>query len=244
MDNRIKWVDRSTGLVITLVAVFAGIVSYTHIYNLAKEYHQTGIDPILIPLSVDTLILGSSLSLLYLAWQKLPVPWLVRLTLWAGIGVTVFANVMDGYKYGALAAAISAWPAVAFVLTVETAMQIAKVKRSNTPTIDLEQIKADYNAKKNGPIEIMVDDPTWPEYLSAFETDDAAGGQTVLLPPTEVMVPDDAVSIPSIKSIRAQYHCGQPYATKAQKIMRETHCDLDKAMQIVVEEAKGKTKTP
>jgi hypothetical protein len=51
--------------------------------------------------------------------------------LWLGIGATIGANVAYGAGYGLLGALISAWPAVAFIGTVEIATQL--VRRSRGP---------------------------------------------------------------------------------------------------------------
>jgi hypothetical protein len=51
--------------------------------------------------------------------------------LWLGIGATIGANIAYGARYGLLGALISAWPAVAFIGTVEIAMQL--VRRSRGP---------------------------------------------------------------------------------------------------------------
>ena len=51
--------------------------------------------------------------------------------LWLGIGATIGANVAYGSGYGLLGALISAWPAVAFIGTVEIAAQL--VRRSRGP---------------------------------------------------------------------------------------------------------------
>ena len=48
-----------------------------------------------------------------------------------GIGATIGANIAFGALYGLLGALISAWPAVAFIGSVEIAMQ--QVRRSRAP---------------------------------------------------------------------------------------------------------------
>ena len=46
--------------------------------------------------------------------------------LWLGIGATIGANIAYGAGYGLLGALISAWPAVAFIGTVEIATQLVR----------------------------------------------------------------------------------------------------------------------
>ncbi len=77
--------------------------------------------------------------------------------LWLGIAATIGANIAFGARYGLLGALISAWPAVAFIGSVEIAMQQvrrARVLRAATlgPAVpevpgDVEQaVRAAYAA--------------------------------------------------------------------------------------------------
>jgi hypothetical protein len=50
---------------------------------------------------------------------------------WLGISATIGANIPYGAGYGLLGALISAWPAVAFIGTVEIATQ--QVRRARAP---------------------------------------------------------------------------------------------------------------
>jgi FtsH-binding integral membrane protein len=84
-----------------------------------------------VALSVDGLILAASFVLLHEARNDRDAPGLARFMLWLGIGATIGANVAYGAGYGLLGALISAWPAVAFIGTVEIATQL--VRRSRGP---------------------------------------------------------------------------------------------------------------
>ena len=77
------------------------------------------------------LILAASLVLLHEARNDRDAPALARFTLWLGISATIGANVAYGAGYGLLGALVSAWPAVAFIGTVEIATQL--VRRSRGP---------------------------------------------------------------------------------------------------------------
>ena len=107
------------------------MVSYSHIYGLGRAHGQDGTAVRLLPLSVDGLILAASLVLLHEARNGRHAPPLARLMLWLGIGATIGANIAFGAGYGLLGAVISAWPAVAFIGSVEIAMQ--QVRRSRVP---------------------------------------------------------------------------------------------------------------
>ena len=66
--------------------------------------------------------------------------------LWLGIGATIGANIAFGTGYGLLGALISAWPAVAFIGSVEIAMQQvrrARVPRAVTATPAVPEVPGD-----------------------------------------------------------------------------------------------------
>jgi len=121
----------ATAAVVCAVAAFAAVVSYSHIYGLGRAYGQDATEARLLPLSVDGLILASSLVLLHEARNGRDAPGLARFMLWLGIAATVGANIAYGAGYGLLGALISAWPAVAFIGSVEIAMQ--QVRRARAP---------------------------------------------------------------------------------------------------------------
>ena len=113
----------TTAAVVCAVAAVAAVVSYSHIYGLGRAHGQDGTAARLLPLSVDGLILAASLVLLHEARNDRDAPRLARFMLWLGIAATIGANIAYGAGYGLLRALISAWPAVAFIGSVEIAMQ-------------------------------------------------------------------------------------------------------------------------
>lgn len=117
--------------VVLAVAAFAAIVSYSHIFELGVLHHQIGTAARLLPLSVDGLIASASLVMLHAARRELPVPWLARAMLALGVGATVAANVGYGLPFGWLSAVVSAWPAVAFVGSVEMAVRFVRDARQD-----------------------------------------------------------------------------------------------------------------
>jgi hypothetical protein len=147
----------ATAAVVCAVAAFAAVVSYSHIYGLGRVHGQDGTAARLLPLSVDGLILAASLVLLHEARNGRDAPGLARFMLWLGIGATIGANVAYGAGYGLLGALISAWPAVAFIGTVEIAAQLVRGSRgprsaTSVPAVsevpgDMEQaVRAAYAA--------------------------------------------------------------------------------------------------
>ena len=63
---------------VTAVAAFAAVVSYSHIYDLGRAHGQAGTAARLLPLSVDGLILAASLVMLHEARNRRPAPTLAR----------------------------------------------------------------------------------------------------------------------------------------------------------------------
>jgi hypothetical protein len=122
LDRLIRWL---MALTVLAVAVFAFTESYSHIYDLAKTHHETGVALRLLPLSVDWLILAAGLVLLHESRRNLKPP-LPRWSLLLGIGATLAANVAYGIVYGWEAALISAWAPVVLVLCVEMGMYLVR----------------------------------------------------------------------------------------------------------------------
>ena len=94
-------------LPVVVVAVFAGIVSYSHIYALAVRTGQSGTAARLLPLSVDLLIVAGSVILLADSGRS-RLGWL---GVGPGVAATLFANIESGLGHGWLAAMVAAWPA-------------------------------------------------------------------------------------------------------------------------------------
>lgn len=137
-DARERWwhaIDGDTAIrvlaaiVVLAVAAFAAIVSYSHIFELGFHHGQDGAAARLLPLSVDGLIASASLVMLHAARREMSVPWLARAMLALGVGATVAANVGYGLPFGWLSAVVSAWPAVAFVGSVEMAVRFVRDAR-------------------------------------------------------------------------------------------------------------------
>jgi Protein of unknown function (DUF2637) len=120
----------ATALVVTAVAAFAAVVSYSHIYDLGRFHGQAGTAARMLPLSADGLILAASLVLLHEARHSRPAPLLARFALWLGIGATLGANAAYGAPFGPLGVVVSIWPAVGFVLAVEVAIGMVKTARA------------------------------------------------------------------------------------------------------------------
>lgn len=119
-----------TGITVLAVAVFAAIVSFSHIESLALAHGQPVAAARLLPLSVDGLIVAASLSMLTEARAQREAPRLARAGLVLGVIATVLANVAFGARYGIVGPVISAWPAVSFVVSTE--ILLGQMRRART----------------------------------------------------------------------------------------------------------------
>jgi Protein of unknown function (DUF2637) len=122
----------ATAGVVSAVAAFAAVISYDHIYDLARDHGGTVLAARLLPLSVDGLILAMSLVMLHEARSARTAPALARGMLGLGVGATVAANVLYGLSFGWLGALLWAWPAVAFVGAVEVDLIMVRKGRPVT----------------------------------------------------------------------------------------------------------------
>jgi hypothetical protein len=118
-----------TSLAVVAVAGFAGVVSYSHFYELGRSHGQDGVAARLTPLSVDLLILAASLVLLWAARNRVDVPRAIRGVLVAGVVATIAGNVLYGWGDGIVGAALSSWPGAAFVAAVEMLMWLVRAAK-------------------------------------------------------------------------------------------------------------------
>jgi len=125
----------AAALPVAVVAAIAAIISYGHIETLALAVHQPIADARLLPFAVDFLIVAGSVILLAGYW----LGWLCVV---AGVSATLFANIESGLPHGALAAAVAAWPAVAF--TVASFVLERWLLRHRVPGAEIMQMQNDH----------------------------------------------------------------------------------------------------
>jgi hypothetical protein len=137
-DTVITWAMTSAA---TLVILFAAIVSYSHIHALAVEHHEDSLQSHLLPLSIDGVIAEASLVMLFAARHRpMPTPPLARVMLWSGIIATLGANALvalppqwiSPVASAVIGAVLSAWPAAAFIGSVELIMRLVRDLRAVT----------------------------------------------------------------------------------------------------------------
>lgn len=146
MSGKLKafpWAIAGTTFAVIAIAVFAGIQSFSHIYQIARTHGQDKLDAALMPFSVDGLIVAAALVMLHFSRAVRPAPWLARFALWLGIGVTVAANVGAGLPWGVIGALVSVWAAVSFVTGVELLMVFIRKAKAGGDTLTVrDQVKA------------------------------------------------------------------------------------------------------
>jgi hypothetical protein len=124
------WSRLASGAAILAVASVAGLISYTHIYDLTLALHQSVLAARLMPVAIDGLILMGSVVLLQsgsrLGW----------LGVGPGVALSLFANIESGVRYGPLSAVWAAIPSVSFFLAtfIFERWLIAQAKGAGIPS--------------------------------------------------------------------------------------------------------------
>jgi hypothetical protein len=176
---------RATAAMVLLVAAIAAVISYLHIVRLALEYGQEPLAAYLLPLSIDGMVAASSLVMLRSARSGVSAPWLARPGLGLAVAATLAANVASGISHGWPGALLAGWPAVAFVVSAETAIMFTRRKPAPAPAA--APVRSRSAPRKR----------TRPAPVSALDAE------------TEFMDELAAGTVPSIREIRARLHVGQ-----------------------------------
>ncbi len=113
---------RITILAVLAVAFVAAIASYDHQRALA-ELAGEGWRAWLLPVSVDGLVVAASMSMLVRRRVGLPAGALAWVSLLAGIGASLAANVAAADPT-AVGRVVAAWPPVALLLAWELLMHV------------------------------------------------------------------------------------------------------------------------
>jgi hypothetical protein len=124
--------DKTTTAAVLLVAAIAAVVSYMHVATLALRYGQPPLAAYLLPLSIDGMVATCSTVMLRAAQARLATPWQARAGLVLAVAATLAANVASGAAHGWPGALVAGWPAVAFVVSAETAITMSRRHRVKT----------------------------------------------------------------------------------------------------------------
>ena len=135
-----------TAAAVLLVATIAAVVSYMHVATLALRYGQPPLAAYLLPLSIDGLVASSSLVMLRAARAQVSAPWLARTGLVLAVVATLAANVASGAAHGWPGALLAGWPAVAFVISAETAISMSRRRVASGQRTEQERTAATHRA--------------------------------------------------------------------------------------------------
>lgn len=114
-----------TVVAVLLVAVVAALVSYAHMREVAERAGEQW-RAMLLPLSVDGLVVAASMVLLTRRRVGLPGGWLAWGALLGGVGASLAANIAAA-EPNVTARMVASWPAVAFAVAFELLLQQRQV---------------------------------------------------------------------------------------------------------------------
>jgi len=106
---------------VLLVAAVAAVVSYAHMREVAARAGE-GWRALLLPLSVDGLVVAASMVLLTRRRVGMAGGWLPWCALLGGVGASLAANIAAA-EPTATARVVAAWPALAFAVAFELLLQ-------------------------------------------------------------------------------------------------------------------------
>ena len=113
------------------VSAIAAVVSYLHALAVVRAVGATAPVSYLIPFLADLVILGASAAMIDAARGGAAKPRLATVSLVAGVGVTLAMNVAAGLGHGVAGALVAGWPAVAFVLSLESLAVLVRSGRTS-----------------------------------------------------------------------------------------------------------------
>jgi hypothetical protein len=102
------------------VSLIAGIASYFHALEVVQAAGATAPVAYLVPALADLVILGASADLLAASRAGQPRPRLTMVALGVGVVVTLAMNVAAGSGHGLGGRLVAGWPALAFILALES----------------------------------------------------------------------------------------------------------------------------
>jgi hypothetical protein len=109
-----RWVRRTTTVAVVVLAGIAAAVSYRHMHELALRHGEGSWTAVLIPLSVDGMVVASSMSVLMASRSGRRAEFLPWALLVIGSLASLAANVAVA-EPTLIGQVIAAWPSFAFV---------------------------------------------------------------------------------------------------------------------------------
>jgi hypothetical protein len=138
----VKAIRALIAVAVIAVAIVAGTVSYSHLLWLAQTSGgMHGFNAHIMPVSIDGLLCVASLVMVIQSLDTGKSSWLPRVGVIAGIAGTLAANASFGWRNGWPGVIVSAWPALAFVLSTEIALSMFR-HRSRVPMPSADAVTA------------------------------------------------------------------------------------------------------
>lgn len=151
--------SRTAGLVAgAVVALVAGLASYTHMRQLAAEHGETWL-AYLVPLSVDGLLVVASLVIVTARRAGTSTPVLAWLALATGVAASLAANVANAGD-DLVSRLVAAWPPLAFAVTFELVLRLVRTGDKQLATDDHQPVSSDDGDVWEDPHPTRVDLPT------------------------------------------------------------------------------------
>lgn len=118
------------------VSLIAGVASYFHALAVVQAAGARPPVAYLVPALADLVILGASADLLAASRSRQRRPGLTMVSLAVGIAVTLAMNVAAGSGHGLGGRLVAGWPALAFVLALESLSGLVRRGRPRTVADD------------------------------------------------------------------------------------------------------------
>jgi hypothetical protein len=188
------WVVRAAAaLTVLALGAAAAVVSFRHARAVVLANGETGLTAVLIPLTVDGLVLVAGLILLDCARRGEAAPALAKFALALGIGATLAVNATYGIAHGVVGAIVAGWPAVALVVSVELLMGMIRrcqiAAPHGAPAVPVREVPAPGAHLQPNERQIQA---------AELFADDLASG-----------------TVPSVRKIKTALRIGQPRAQEA-----------------------------
>ncbi|MDQ3987764.1 MAG: DUF2637 domain-containing protein [Actinomycetota bacterium] len=133
-----RWVRGVTVAAVVVVATVAAVVSFAHMATVAQRAGE-GWRALLLPLSVDGLVVAASMTLLTRRRAGLPGGRLAWCALLGGVAASLAANVAAA-EPTATARVVAAWPALAFAVAFELLLQQRRVPVDEVMDVPVDEV--------------------------------------------------------------------------------------------------------
>jgi hypothetical protein len=158
-------IERTTTTSVVLLAGIAALVSYGHMHALAMQHGEGRLASALIPLSVDGMIVASSMSLLLdsrLGRRGGVLPWTLLII---GAAASLAANIAVA-EPTLLGRVIAAWPSLALTASYELLMRQVR-QAAHRAALTTDEAELPVGAEFATPVRLPMPNQVEPELVAA-----------------------------------------------------------------------------